>query len=277
MPHAELGSRQLYFERRGSGAPLLLIQGMAGHHKLWGEALLDGLAADFDVVVYDHRGIGSSTPVRAPFTIADLADDAALLIESLGWASAHVMGISLGGTVAQELVLRHPRRVRCLVLGCTFAGGPGTSLAAPGPAAMLAAMRSRDRDVALRTAFEANLSRAYTDVPGHFEKFIAASLAVRVPVSTVMLQSQAAVAHDASTRLAAVTAPTLVLHGEADQMVLPDNGRHLAQLIPRGRLHLIGGVGHLFWWEEPATTLHLVSEHFLATSDSPDPARPDSP
>ena len=246
MPDADLGSRRLHYVRRGSGAPLLLIQGMAGHHQIWGEPFLDGLTDDFDVVAYDHRGIGDSTDVPGQFTIADLADDAAGLLDVLGWSDANVMGISMGGMVAQELALHHPGRVRTLVLGCTYAGGAGSTLAAPGPMRMFEAMNTGDIDHVIRTAYEANLSAGFCDDESHFEAFKTASLAVYVPVSTVMRQAQAAFVHDTSDRLAKIAAPTLVLHGTADDMIAASNGSHVADLIPGARLETLDGLGHLF-------------------------------
>src|ERR1700759_409163 len=117
MPHVTIDGRRLFYERSGNdggGEPLLLIQGMSGTHLAWGGPLMEELDADFDVVVFDHRGIGRSDPVSDPFTIADLARDAVGLLDQLGWDDAHVMGISMGGMVAQELALSVPERIRTL-------------------------------------------------------------------------------------------------------------------------------------------------------------------
>ena len=111
MPTATVNAAELYYERRGVGEPLLLIQGMSGTHLSWGEPFLAALErAGFDTLAYDHRGIGRSARWREPFTIAELAADAAGLLEAVGWSSAHVLGISMGGMVAQELALAHPER-----------------------------------------------------------------------------------------------------------------------------------------------------------------------
>jgi 3-oxoadipate enol-lactonase len=265
VPIAGLDRRDLFYIRRGSGAPLLLIQGMAGHHNIWGEPLLTRLEQDYDVVAFDHRGIGDSTDVPGQFTIADLASDAAQLLDHLGWDTAHVMGISLGGMVAQELVLAHPDRIRSLVLGCTYAGGEGSTLTAPGPMQMLEAMNTGNVDLAIRTAFNANLSLDYTADESHFEPFKTASLSVRVPVELVLRQAQAAFVHDTSTRLPSVTAPTLVLHGTADQMLVFSNGEQIARLIPASTLHAFDGVGHLFWWERTELTADLIRKHCPTT------------
>lgn len=268
MPYAQHDSHQLFYERRGSGEPLLLIQGMAGHHQLWTDGFLTALAGDLEVVAFDHRGIGTSTDVPGPFSIADLADDAVSVMDGLGWSSAHVMGISMGGMVAQEVALHHPDRVRRLILGCTYAGGPGTSLGAPGPMEMFVAMQTGNVDHAIRAAYLANLSATYTADETHFEPFKAASLAVRVPMETVARQFQAAAGHNTYSRLPTLDAATLVLHGTADRMIEYGNGLNVANLIPGARLHSFDDVGHLFWWERTVQTAELTIEHCLGQAPS---------
>lgn len=264
MPHVAVGSRTLHYERRGTGEPLLLIQGMAGHHNLWGEPFLTALEADFDIVAYDHRGVGASTDVRGEdFSIADLATDAVALLDGLGWADAHVMGISMGGMVAQQLVVDHEDRLRSLVLGCTYPGGPGSTLTAAGPLRMLQAMNVGNVDAALRTAFAANLSPGFAASERRFEEFRTATLSVTVPVPLIMRQAKAAFVHNASARLPAVTTRTLVVHGTADEMLDHSNGVRISELMPAATLHSFDGVGHLFWWEQPEATAALVRAHCL--------------
>lgn len=251
--------------RRGSGPPLLLIQGMSGHHAMWGEDFLDQLAADFDVVAYDHRGIGTSERADEPFEVADLADDAAGLIAELGWSGAHVFGISLGGMVAQELVLRHPTLVRTQSIGCSWAGGP-SGLMSETSRRIVAAIATRDAEHALRTGFEANFSAGYAAEPGRFERYAELALAVKVPARVVLMQFDAALRHDTTDRLAQVSAPTLVLHGTEDAGLVPANGERIADLVPGARLELVEGAGHLFWWEQPDLVLRLLREHAGASA-----------
>ncbi len=264
MPFADLGSRRLHYFRDGSGAPLLLIQGMGGHHAAWGPSFLAPLERHLDVVAYDHRGIGESTDVSGAFTIVELAADAVALMDAIGWDSAHVMGISMGGMVAQELVLRYPERVRSLVLGCTYAGGAGAALDAPGPLQVLEAMNTGDVEFAMRAMYEANLSVGFRAEESHYEAFKQMGLSVRVPAQLVMRQAQAAFFHDASARLPQLRAPTLVLHGTADRMVRYSNAEHIAGLVPGSRLRAFDDAGHLFWWEQPALSAELVREHCVA-------------
>jgi len=250
----------LHHVRRGSGAPLLLIMGMAGHHRMWAEPFLALLEKDFDLVAFDHRGIGTSDRADQPFSIADLADDAAGVLDTVGWDTAHVFGISLGGMVAQELALRHPDRLRALALGCTYPGAGG-DLTATGAQRMIEASATGDEELAVRTGFEVNVSAGYAASPANFAVFREEALAVQVPVPVVMLQLQAVLGHDALSRLPQITAPTLVMHGTADEMLAVANGRQIAGQIPNSRLEIFDGAGHLFWWEEPERTATLLREH----------------
>jgi 3-oxoadipate enol-lactonase len=266
MPHADVAGRALHYVRDGEGPPLLLVQGMSGHGRHWGDRFLGLLHRDFDVIAYDHRGVGGSDRIdpSAPLTIRDLADDAAGLLDALGLERAHVLGISMGGMVAQELALSHPDRVDRLVLGCTYAGGPGSVLTTPEVGQRLAAgWTSGDREQALRTGFEVNVSAAYAADEGNFAAFRETALDRPVPVPVILAQVQAIGGWHAQDRLAGVRAPTLVVHGTEDQMLVADNGRLIAQRIPGARLVELEGVGHLFWLERPEEVVALVRDHLL--------------
>jgi 3-oxoadipate enol-lactonase len=267
MSHLTVGSRRLFHQRAGAGEPLLLIQGMSGTHLSWGEPFASDLARDFDTVAYDHRGIGRSDRVEDPFSIAELAEDAAGVLDALGWESAHVLGISMGGMVAQELALQHPERIRTLALGCTYCGGPDSVVAPQSTLQRLSAgMLSGDRELAIRTAFEVNLSAGFAAQDGAYEVFRAMAKSLPAPVPVIMLQLQAIAGHDTSARLPSLTLPTLVIHGDEDQMLPVQNGRLIASLIPESQLEIFAGVGHMFWWEQPARAAELVRAHALAAT-----------
>ena len=265
MATATVNGHELHHLQRGEGEPLLLIMGMSGTHLGWGDPFLDALARDFTVITYDHRGIGRSSRVDAGFTLAELADDAAGLLEQLGLESAHVMGVSMGGMVAQELALRHPERVRTLVIGCSYAGGEGSALTEPPTFQRLAAAwASGDREQALRVGWEINVSSDFADRPGEYERWREMALALRVPLAVIRLQLQAIAGHDTSARLDRIAAPTLVVHGTEDEMLPAANSRVIASRIPGARLEELEGIGHLFWWEQPERSAELVRQHARA-------------
>ena len=257
-----VGDIELDYERTGAGPPLLLIMGMSGTALHWGEPFLEPLRRDFDVIAYDHRGVGASSQLDGPVTIRQMAEDAASLLAALEIDSAHVVGISMGGMIAQELALAHPERVRTLALGCTYCGGEGSTLTSPEVLQRLTeALMSGDRERALRVGFEANVSAAMAADERAYESFLEIANVRAVAVPVVMAQMQACVAHDTRERLPQLSMPTLVLHGTEDQLLPVDNGRLIASLIPGSRLEIFDGVGHLFFWEQPQRSAELVREH----------------
>jgi 3-oxoadipate enol-lactonase len=265
MASFRVGPNELYYERSGAGEPLILIMGMSGTHLSWGEPFLDALRRDFDVVIYDHRGMGKSGRTEPTFTIGDLAEDAVALLDELGWDSAHVCGISMGGMVAQELVLRHPERVRTLTLGCTYAGGAGATLTSPEVGTRLfESMQSGDRERALRVGWEVNVSRAFAADEAQYAEFRRRAIEVPANLPTIMAQMQAIMPHNTSARLGEISAPTLVIHGTDDEMLSYRNGEAIASAIPGARLEILDGIGHLFFWEEPERSAALIREHALA-------------
>ncbi len=261
MPVIDAGNVQLSYERSGSGPPLLLIMGLSGTLLHWSKPFMERLRADFDVISYDHRGVGASSRVEAPFSIADLAQDAAGLLGGLGVESAHVMGISMGGMIAQELALGHPELLRTLTLGCTYCGGPDSSL--PSQPELGAAIMSGDRERAIRAMWEANVSARFAQDDEAYARFRAIGLERAVAVTVTMEQLSAITRHDTSARLGSLEMPTLVVHGTEDTIIPVENGRIVAGLIPDARLEIWPDTGHLFFWEQPQRSAEVVREHTL--------------
>jgi pimeloyl-ACP methyl ester carboxylesterase len=261
MPVVKAGNVELSYERSGSGPPLLLIMGLSGTLLHWGEPFMEALRSDFDVIAYDHRGVGASSRVDAPFSIVDLAEDATALLAALELDSAHVMGISMGGMIAQELALSHPERVRTLTLGCTYCGGPGSLL--PTQPELAEAIMSGDRERALRAMWEANVSESFAQDPEAYKRFHAIGLERAVALAVTMEQLAAITAHDTSARLGQLKMATLVVHGTADRILPVENGKLVAELIPGSQLEIWPDIGHLFFWELPERSAELVREHAL--------------
>ena len=259
------GGCELHVERRGAGETLLLVQGLGANAAHWGEPFLRELERDFEVVTYDHRGIGRSAALTGDVTTAGLAGDALALLDALGIERAHVFGFSMGGMVAQELALAAPQRLRTLTLAATSAGGTQSKATSDDVVRTLTtAILSGDRRRVLEVGYRFVVSRAYAADRGNYAVFEAVAREHPATVKMLMEQQSAVIAHDSYGRLRSLRVPTLVVHGGEDQMLDAVNGDLLASLIPGARLELLEGVGHLLFWERPEHVARLVREHALA-------------
>jgi pimeloyl-ACP methyl ester carboxylesterase len=267
VPTVSTPNAELHYERAGSGEPLLMIQGMSGTHVAWGEPFLAPLRENFDVIAFDNRGIGLSAPIDGPFTIVEMAEDTAALMSELELESAHMVGISMGGMIAQALALAHPERLRSLTLGCTYCGGSGSQLMPEENARkLLAGLASGDRDKAIRASYEVNLSPAFRADENRFAAFHEMATSVPAAKQTIELQVQAIFGHDTSARLGEISTPTLIVHGTEDGVLPYPNGEMIASLMPAARFETLEGIGHMFWWEQPERSAELVREHALAAA-----------
>jgi pimeloyl-ACP methyl ester carboxylesterase len=262
MPHTA-GRPSLWYERRGSGEPLLLITGFGISGAVF-EPVLDRYAERFSCIVFDNRGSGRSQAPLRPTSMPELAADAVGLLDELGIASAHVYGVSMGGMIAQEVALRFPERVRGLVLGCTSPGGPRAvrptvrELRAVATAAAGAPRSPVDSTLAAVLFSE----RFRRDEPErahflleHFRRHLPAAQGVAA-------QLLASVFHDTVSRLDQVQAPTLVLHGERDVMAPLGNARMLAERIPNAELAIVPGAGHAYALERPDVSFNLFASWY---------------
>lgn len=245
---ARSGDVRIAYEILGEGPPLLLCQGLGYTRSGWGPAR-ELLAERFAVVPFDNRGIGESDVPPGPYTAAQLAADALAVLDAAGFDRAHVLGASLGGMAAQELALAAPERVDRLVLACTTPGGPNAFAMPAATLALFAQASQLDPLDALRR-FVANALAP--DAPAALvEEIYAYRLANPPDPAGWKAQASAGASHDAYDRLPQITAPTLVLHGTADNVVDHRNAELLAERIPDARLELVSGAGHLFMWEQP--------------------------
>jgi len=265
MPSVDASGMELYYERAGEGEPLLLIQGMSATQMAWGPPFSSLLEQSFECISFDNRGIGRSGAVAEPFTIAEMAADTVALLDALEIETAHVLGISMGGMIAQELALAHPGRVRSLTLGCTYCGGQGSQLMDPADfSGLVEAMASGDPRRVFRAMWELNLSPSFREDEGRYAEFTAMAESQPVRRETIGFQVQAITAHDTSARLPGLSIPTLVVHGTVDRVLGVANGRQIASLLPEARLEIFEDIGHMFWWEQPERSAGLIREHALA-------------
>ena len=245
-----VGAIELGYAVYGRGAPLLLIEGLGYASCMWFKQL-PALASRYQVVVFDNRGVGDSDKPDEPYSIAQMADEAAGVLEGLGIGPAHVLGVSMGGMIAQELALRRPELVRGLVLACTTLGGRAAVPMAPETMRSMFALRQDlPTHEALLLAMKFAVSPAYfRDAQDELRQIVAWRLEQPTPRHAWMRQWEAGAAHDAAERAHKITAPTLILSGDEDLIVPVENAHLLAERIPNARLEIFPG-GHLFFVEQ---------------------------
>ncbi len=253
MPIATLGDIDIYWERHGRGPPLLFISGTGGDLRHRPGVFEGPLPGRFDVLGYDQRGMGRSGKPDVPYTMADYGDDAAALIEHAGWDDALVIGVSFGGMVAQELVLRHPGRVRRLVLACTSPGGAGgASFPFHEIAHLTGEARARHMIPITDTRHDDAWARANPDAMHELLMLGAADPYADEPGhgAGARRQLEARAGHDVWDRLGQIACPVLIAAGRYDGIALPQTQRRMAERIPGAQLSFLEG-GHLFTMQDP--------------------------
>ena len=257
---ATLRGLDFYYEHTGAdeGRPKLLFVNGTGGDLRQQPRLIDGpLAEAFEIVAHDQRGLGQTAKPEEPYTMADYADDAAALLDHVGWDRAHVLGVSFGGMVSQELALRHPDRIDRLVLCCTSSGGEG------GASYPLHELAGLDPDEYMNRVLAIGDTRWSSGEggrdPSRFAKvFEFMKKRRQVPddgedperkARGAARQLEARFAHDTWDRLEGIRARTLLCGGRYDGIARPENMENLAARIPDSELAWFEG-GHGFLLED---------------------------
>lgn len=254
MPSATLNGLTFHFERAGSGPPLLFISGTGGDLRVQPNVFASPLARTFDLLAYDQRGLGRTDKPDIPYSMADYADDAAALLDHVGWDEALVLGVSFGGMVAQELALRHPGRVKRLVLACTSPGGEG---GASYPFHEIEHLKGEARARHMLPISDVRRDAAWAAArPADYEKLIELSSADPFAgepgrAEGAHRQLEARAAHDTWDRLPQIVCPTLIAAGRYDGIALPATQEKMAARIPGADLQWFEG-GHLFMLQDRA-------------------------
>jgi pimeloyl-ACP methyl ester carboxylesterase len=260
MPYADVNGIKIHYEVRGQGPPVVLIGGLGSQISSWATQV-PLYSKYFRVVTFDNRGAGLSDKLGYPYSIEDMSDDTAGLLDFLGIQSASFVGKSMGGMIAQWLGIKYPKRVDKLVLGCTSASRDDVG------DAILSLGREIATMLGLKTVWLTALFLGYTRE--YIEKNLGSikeSLALVAEndkaLNGYIGQSLACEGHNTRDLLYKINAPTLVLLGERDQIASPKRSGELAGLIPGAILREFKGVGHGFWRERQEEVDKVVL-HFL--------------
>jgi pimeloyl-ACP methyl ester carboxylesterase len=257
VPFADNEGVRIFWRENGTGEPLLLIMGLGYPSDMWLH-IEPKLAAHHRTIVFDNRGIGRSDSGRGPCLMTTMAADAVAVLDAAGVERAHVFGASMGGYIAQELALQHPRRVRSLILSSTACGGEHTVKAEQVVLDLVKARVNMSPEQGIRVLIP------YIYHPATPTERIEADLAIRLrtypSTETYAGQLQAIFEWESYDRLEQLRMPTLVLHGEQDRLVPPQNGRLLAEKIPGARLAILPNASHLLFSDQPEETADLILE-----------------
>jgi len=265
MPIVAVNGIDLYYDETGAGEPLVFVMGFGGDHQSWGFQLA-ALSARYRVVTFDNRGSGRSSAPDIPYTTRMMADDTVALMDRLGIGRAHILGVSLGGMIAQEVAVGHPDRVRTLQLHCTAARADGYMLAL---LENLRVVRAKAGVELAQRAMALYLfaPTTFNERPEFVDMLLYAASAQAHPQSDVGFarQGDAVISHDARAALGHIACPTLVAVGEEDQLAPLRFSREIVAAIKHAEFHTIPHAGHVYFWEKPAEfntlCLTFLSKH----------------
>jgi 3-oxoadipate enol-lactonase len=260
MPHVAVRDIDIYFNRAGTGRPLLAISGSRGDLRRKPNLLESPLTKAFDVLAYDQRGLRRTSKPNIAYFMADYADDAAALLDAVGWNRVGVVGVSLGGMVALELGLRHPDRVTKLILCCTSLGGEGGSsypldtlqnLSAYDRARIMVSISDTCRDASWAARNPGELAEL-------IREFTADAFAEEPDHQTgIGRLVEARRQHDTRERLAQIECPVLICGGWYDGISLPSSQEHMVGKIPGATLRMFEG-GHQFLWQDSSAFAEIA-------------------
>lgn len=255
----------LHYRRRGAGPPILLIQGTAIHGDAW-QPQIDGLVESFCCISFDNRGMGRSQPVGAALSVAQMAEDALIIMDAENWRSAHIVGHSLGGLIALELALTAPERVRSLSLLCTFANGRDAGKLSPrmiwiGLRTQIGTRRSRRHAFLELVLPPTALANANGDeLAARLERLFGHDLGESPAIMPAQMAAMRD--HNVHPRLAELKGiATLVVSAVYDPIAPPAVGQSLASAIPGARYVELADASHGVTFQYPERINQLLFEH----------------
>jgi pimeloyl-ACP methyl ester carboxylesterase len=262
MPTVNVNGCDIYYEVHGRGDPLVMIMGLRRNIEWWYHQI-PALSEHFSVIVFDNRGAGRSAKPPMDYSIQLFADDTAALMESLDIDHAHVLGISMGGYIAQELAINHPHKVADLVLGCTSCGGKKAVMMSEDRMAKFTAIDNLPPEQILQKDMDIFFSDGY--IAGNkkaIAEFSEISMRYYQPADAFERQFAACLQHDTVARLDRIYQPALIMTGDDDPLVPPENSFILKKLLPEARLSVFPKGRHCFFMEFAGRFNQEAISHF---------------
>jgi 3-oxoadipate enol-lactonase len=258
MPFVESSGASIYWDEQGNGAPVLLIAGLGGSSGFW-HRIRPILRGRYRTIAFDHRATGQSS-AGAPYSIPQMAADAAAVLNAARINTAHIFGFAMGGIIAQEFALQYPKKVRSLILGGT---SPGGTAAVPPQADVITVLKSSEHSEQFLSAVNILSHVEWTSAQRVQEDLeVAKKGAPSTEVCAAQIRSMST--WEVCRRIQQLNAPTLVIHGENDRIVPVENANLLASRIPGAKLKLIARAGHLFLTDQQEASQAALLEFLSA-------------
>jgi 3-oxoadipate enol-lactonase len=251
LPKAKVGDLNIYYEIHGDGFPLVMISGLSSNIDWWDPRIIQETSKKSKTIVFDNRDTGRTEKSKAGYTIKKLADDTAGLMNALKIQRSNILGISMGGMIAQEFALNYPKMVEKLLLLSTTCGGPKS--VSPPPQLLELLTKPREgispeemAKMAIPIIFTGDYIKSN---PVDIKQFTQRILKIPIAPDAYMRQIGAIMTHDTYNRLPSIKAPTLVMAGNKDILVMPQNSKILAERIPGAKLVYLDKSAHLLFPE----------------------------
>ncbi|MFB0562333.1 MAG: alpha/beta fold hydrolase [Candidatus Lokiarchaeia archaeon] len=245
MPKIRIGDIKMYYEIHGKGYPLVMIMGLAANKDWWSPYVIEEFSKHFKVLIFDNRGAGRTDAPQIDYTIRMFADDTLGLMDALEIEQAHVLGVSMGGMIAQEFVLNYPDRVKTLVLCSTTPGGPNAVPTTPETIEVMMNREGLTDEQLYRRIIPLLYPKDFIkNNPDVIERSLNHMLIAPITDDAYMRQIGAIMQFDTYDKLPEINRPTLIMSGKEDVLLPYKNSEILAERIPRAKLVHYDNVGH---------------------------------
>lgn len=265
----EVNGVKIAYRVQGEGPPLVLVMGYRLSSMAWPPVLIEQLARRFTVITLDNRGTGLSDKPVQGYAIANMARDVRAVLDDLQLATVHMLGYSMGGAIAQEFIRQFPERVSSLILCATLAGGTHAKYATSSVVAVMRDLDGLSPEQAARRIWKVTYAPDYLERHrDSAEKQMRREVAFPTPLHAADLQFQAFAEFDGWKALANIRCPTMVVTGDLDELIPPENAALMAKVIPAAKLVILPGYGHRLLWEDTPRCTDVIAGFIDQASDA---------
>ena len=266
LPSVKVNDINMYYEIHGDGFPLVMIMGLGANIDWWTSDMIEACSQYFKTIIFDNRGAGRTDKPEIDYSIKMFADDTAGLMDVLNIERAHVLGASMGGSIAQELVLNYPEKVEKLVLGCSACGGSKQIIPSLDVLEQFTGrLDAMDPEKVVQDVIPLLFTEVFTkNNPNFIESYKQKLLVSVMPSDAYQRQLNAVMGFNSYRRLKKIQAPTLIIHGKKDILSPVENAEILAEKIPGAKLLLLENAGHSYHQPDPDKVINAILEFLKA-------------